>query len=200
MIEAHQQIFLLRHGPVAAETDRCWGWTDLPLHPNADFEKALDNLQLPRGSEVISSDLARARETALRLARKGRGITFRSAEPDLRELHFGLWEGLRWQEIEERYPDAYAHYMKHWRTAQTPEGESWLDLKTRCANWLRRNPPCERTLVIVAHQGSLRALWALIHQAYDPGTLPPDEEELDRQAMNQRWAYGEAIAIQRRRS
>ena len=65
---------------------------------------------------VYSSDLLRAHETARIVAeRKGLGVT---AIRDLRERHFGTWEGLTDEEIVTRFPHA-AHGP--WGDGETKE-------------------------------------------------------------------------------
>ena len=91
--------------------------------------------------------------------------------------------------------------MTQWRTTKTPEGESWTDLKARCRNWLDRAPRDPAALVVVAHQGSLRALWALLGgEAGLAMDRANDDERLDQQAMGQGWGYGEAMTLWRRRA
>src|SRR5574340_1559211 len=58
---------------------------------------------------IYSSDLARALETAKVLAqREDMQVTLL---PQLRERHFGLFQGLTAEQGAELYPLAFAHYM-----------------------------------------------------------------------------------------
>ncbi|MEM1414309.1 MAG: histidine phosphatase family protein [Myxococcota bacterium] len=186
-------MLLVRHGPVDAEPARCWGWTDVALAPSAELDARLAALPVAEGALVVSSDLQRARSTAERLVALHPGTRLGRAQFALRELHFGRWEGLRWEEIERREPEAYAAYMERWRDMPCPGGESWIALRDRCARWLESAPP--EPLVVVAHQGSLRALWALLA----PEARALRDAARDQEAMRRRWAYGEGHRVPRDR-
>ncbi len=58
--------------------------------------------------EIYSSDLRRARATAQAIA-AARNIPL-SLRPALREIDFGQWEGLSWEQIELMDPD----YARKW--------------------------------------------------------------------------------------
>lgn len=63
-----------------------------------------------RASALYCSDLERARETAdlLSAALKLSPV----ADPALREVHVGAWQGLGYEEIATRYPDEWAAWRK----------------------------------------------------------------------------------------
>ncbi|MEH0522643.1 bifunctional RNase H/acid phosphatase [Streptomyces stelliscabiei] len=93
--------------------------------------------------EVVSSPLARCRETAgIVAARLGLGVT---VEDGLRETDFGAWEGLSFGEVRERYPDD----MNAWLTSPDAEptggGESFEAVAHRVA--------ATRDELVAAHRG-----------------------------------------------
>src|SRR6185369_6866034 len=99
-------ILLARHG----ETDwnverRVQGHSDTPLNDRGRQQACALAEELAGESidAVYSSDLLRAHETA-RIVAEQRGLGVTSIR-DLRERHFGTWEGLTDEEIFERYPD-----------------------------------------------------------------------------------------------
>lgn len=99
---------------------------------------------------VYSSDLVRAYETARIVAdRLGLPVTTLS---ELREKHFGTWEGLTDDEVLRRYPSARGG---HWGDGETSE-----QLSQRVLTALRRiaaeHP--DGQVLVVAHGGPLRAL------------------------------------------
>ncbi len=77
----------------------------------------------------------------------------------LKELTFGDWEGLKWDEVEARDPDgARAREADKWRFAP-PHGESYADLVERVRPWLdERNAD----VLVVAHGGVARAFMAIL--------------------------------------
>jgi broad specificity phosphatase PhoE len=148
--------WLVRHAPTGAQG--AVGWTDLA----ADLSDAagLDHLAqaLPR-APVVSSDLARARATADRLAA---GRPRLPDEPGLREIHFGAWEGLSFDEIARRDPAASAAWWADPGPARAPGGESLDDLAARVAAAMDRIAATVGggDVIAVAHMGAILAALA----------------------------------------
>ncbi len=148
-------ILLARHGETDWNVDRrVQGHSDTPLNDTGrEQAQALgEQLAGERIDAVYSSDLVRAHETARAVAEpRGLGVT---AIRDLRERHFGRWEGLTDDEIFARFnptPDAA------WGDGETRE-----EMAERVLDALRRiaaTHPKGRVLV-VSHGGPLRAVLA----------------------------------------
>ena len=146
-------ILLARHG----ETDwnlqrRVQGHSDTPLN-NTGRAQALalaETLDDAAFDAVYARDLARALETARIVAdRKGLEV---KVMPELRERHFGTWEGLTDQEIFSRFPQA--------KTGRWGDAETREEMHARVLAALRRiaaQHPGGRVLV-VTHGGPVRAL------------------------------------------
>jgi probable phosphoglycerate mutase len=65
-----------------------------------------------------------SRQTADRFAaRCGPGIRIKPC-PDLYEIDLGLWQGLEYAQVKERYPSAYAHWKSQPAMVAPPEGEA----------------------------------------------------------------------------
>ena len=148
-------ILLVRHG----ETDwnaerRVQGHSDTPLNETGRMQAlslaiVLDDEPI---DAIYSSDLLRAHETARIVAeRKRLEVT---AIRDLRERHFGTWEGMTDKEIFTRFPEA-AHGL--WGDAETKE-----EMIRRVHDALRRialaHP--DGRILVVTHGGPVRALLA----------------------------------------
>jgi len=105
------QICFIRHG----ETDwnverRIQGQTDVPLN-DTGHKQALAmafNAAHHEFHAIYSSDLLRAQDTAKMLAE--RRVLEVQTMPQLRERHFGIFQGLTGAEGEQRHPEAYARY------------------------------------------------------------------------------------------
>jgi uncharacterized phosphatase len=152
-------ILLARHG----ETDwnverRVQGHSDTPLNDTGrEQARALaEELAGEPIDAVYSSDLVRAHETA-RIVAEQRGLDV-TAIRDLREKHFGTWEGLTDQEIFVRFPQTQETSWRDWGDAETREqmAERVLGALHRIAE----THPDQRVLV-VSHGGPLRAV--LVH-------------------------------------
>jgi broad specificity phosphatase PhoE len=147
------RFWWVRHAPTGRRG--AYGWTDVAA--DLSDHAALDRLAaaLP-AAPVLSSDLARARATADRIAR---GRPRLPDDPAIRELHFGEWEGLGFDAIAERWPDAHRAFWTPPGAAPAPGGES---LEALCA---RVDAAIDRLaaevgagdVVLVAHMGAIMA-------------------------------------------
>jgi broad specificity phosphatase PhoE len=146
-------IYLARHG----ETDwnlrrRVQGHTDRPLNETglAQAQALGDALAAEHLDAVYSSDLSRASDTA-RIVAEPRRIDV-TAIPELREKHFGTWEGLTDDEVLVRFPHAVAG---GWGDAETSE-----ELAARVYTALRKIASRHdgEHVLVVTHGGPMRAV------------------------------------------
>lgn len=107
---------------------------------------------------IYCSDLSRARATAAALARRWDVAPL--IRPDLREMHFGAWEGLSWAEVIERYPRIARRWLTECPQPRIPGGEPFTDFKKRVAHELRGIVVENRgrRVVVVTHAGVIRAV------------------------------------------
>jgi phosphoserine phosphatase len=148
-------ILLVRHGETDWNRDRrVQGHSDTPLNDTgrAQAHALAEELAGEELDAVYCSDLLRAHETARIVAeRKGLDVT---AISDLRERHFGTWEGLTDEEIFARFPAAREG------PAAWGDGETREEMAARVFGALERiaeSHPDGRVLV-VSHGGPLRAV------------------------------------------
>jgi broad specificity phosphatase PhoE len=148
------ELLLVRHG----ETDwnveqRVQGHTDRPLNETglAQAQALATELADEHLDAVYASDLSRARDTARAIA-DPRGLEV-AVLPALRERHFGTWEGLRHDEIHERFP--HRAESDPWGDGETPEelAARVLSALGDIAEW---HP--EGRVLVVTHGGALRAV------------------------------------------
>jgi glucosyl-3-phosphoglycerate phosphatase len=106
---------------------------------------------------VVSSDLARAAETA-RAVCEHVGLPLR-LDPRLRETHFGLWQGLTGDEAAARWPSEFARWR---RGDDCPVGgEKAVDVGARASAVVAEVLPSVAdgaSLLLVTHGGTARAL------------------------------------------
>jgi probable phosphoglycerate mutase len=117
------EILLIRHG----ETDwnaerRLQGHLDIELNSEGVRQATLlaAALSCEQVDAIYASDLRRARQTAQALA-TDRNLTVQ-IEPDLRERCYGAFEGLRYVEIAERFPEAYEAMLARELDTRYPSG------------------------------------------------------------------------------
>ena len=108
-----------------------------PLTAEGSQEAAVAGRQLrERGiAAVYSGDGEAERQTAALLAAE-LGVKART-EPGLRELDYGLWQGLTVTEIKRRQPRAYRQWEEAPASVRPPSGESLEELRDRLAPALR---------------------------------------------------------------
>ena len=155
------RLYLLRHGQVAdGHTNRYHGNNDIELSPQGirQLEEAGAQLQDVELAGVYASDLTRAVQGAEIICR-GRKIKPRTL-PEFREIHFGVWEGLSFQEIMEQYPEDLQARFKDLPNFRIPGGESLMDLKARALPALQEliESHYEQAFLLVAHAGINRVI------------------------------------------
>jgi probable phosphoglycerate mutase len=159
-------ILLIRHGETAWNAvRRLQGHTDIAL--NGEGERQAEALAQALAGEaldlIVSSDLLRARQTAQAVARY-HAVPLHS-DAALRERGYGVFEGLLYTEIAERYPIEFAEWQARDVDSRMPHGarvaESFREFNTRCldalAAWAGRYPG--RTMAVVAHGGVLECAY-----------------------------------------
>ncbi len=155
------RLFFIRHGQtVWNHSGRYQGITDVPL---SDFGRRQAQSLVPYFDKVevdavYASDLSRARDTAFPLA-KSKGLDMQVISA-LREIDFGDWEGLTYEEITARWPGAIEHMYSHPDTLKIQNGESFADVQERSYAALRKIL-AERdgqTIAVISHGGTIRCL------------------------------------------
>lgn len=112
--------------------------------------------------KVVSSDLRRARDTALAIAAP-HGLSV-EVTPALRELDFGAWEGRDLRDLWREQPEAARAWEADIEHTPPSFGESVRDLELRVRDfWHQLDARGE--VVVVAHRGSLAALQSLLSGA-----------------------------------
>jgi probable phosphoglycerate mutase len=156
------RLCIIRHG----ETDwnvekRIQGHTDVPLNAvgRAQALAMAFSAAHQRFHAIYSSDLMRAMETAQVLAQREDLVV--NPLPQLRERHFGLFQGITAAQGAERYPEAYAHYMARDLDYSFETGESLCQFAERVAggiDWLVRHHSGQ-TIAAVSHSGVLDVVY-----------------------------------------
>ena len=160
------ELILIRHG----ETDwnvqgRFQGQIDVPLNAvgRRQAELMAERLAQERVDVFYSSDLLRTRQTAAPAAAK---LALEAAmDAALREQHFGILEGMSFDEVQARHPDELAAWMRHDPDYALPEGESVRVFHARVVGAVRalaaRHPG--QRLAIVTHGGVLDMIFRTVH-------------------------------------
>ena len=108
-------------------------------------------------SKIYSSKQKRASKTAEILS-KATNIEYAVIE-GLEEMNLGVWEGLSWAEVKEKYPAEYEEWYINRRYTKTPKGESYEDMLKRVfaaiKNIIKEN---REDVVIVTHSAVIMSI------------------------------------------
>lgn len=141
----------VRHGPTHEKS--FVGWRDVPadLSDTALIARVRDHL--PDDALVVSSDLVRSTATADVLQQDGH-IRL-PHEPDLREIDFGVWDGMRFDAVAARDPELSRAFWDQPGDIRAPEGESWNQTMARVSKVVDRLSAAHqgRHIIAVAHFG-----------------------------------------------
>lgn len=155
-------IRLVRHPETQIPPGVCAGRLDLPITPGG--RAVLAGLVLmarefcPR--QIVTSDARRSRETAEAM---GLALDLEPlVDPIWREIHFGTWEGRRWEDLEQEDPTGYWEWMEHFDRIAPPEGESFAMLQARVVEALKALAGTGGRHLVVSHAGPIRAALAWV--------------------------------------
>jgi broad specificity phosphatase PhoE len=153
-------LLLVRHGRIGDRYEgRFVGSTDVPLAADSttEIEALARHPSLQRPNKCICSPLKRARQTAEILA-EAMGLTI-EVNPDLREVDFGQWEGLTFEEIAASEPESVDRWASWEDDFSFPEGEAlchFFDRVKKSADMIAADSA--QTILSVSHGGVIRAM------------------------------------------
>ncbi|MFP3974854.1 MAG: alpha-ribazole phosphatase [Chloroflexota bacterium] len=159
------RLVLVRHGETEwNRTFRFQGQSDIELSEVGlrEAERVSDRLSGEKIDTIYASDLKRAATTAQIIASRHGMSDSINYTPMLRELSFGDFEGLTFDEIQRDYHDVFN--MQDWidRPLEVvfPNGEGVVHLATRTKQFTESldGHVSEGTTLLVAHGGALQVL------------------------------------------
>jgi broad specificity phosphatase PhoE len=152
-------LLFIRH----AETDlagRFCGHSD-PLvneRGHRQIEELIETLKTESIDAIYSSDLSRAMTTADAIG-KVFGLSPIKV-PELREISFGEWEGLSWQEIESRDQVYARRWSEAYPNLPAPGGEAFEAFQSRVLSKVKHLLAIrsQRCAAVVTHAGVMRVV------------------------------------------
>lgn len=149
------ELVLIRHTKVAVEKGICYGFTDVELASTFTTE-AVETASQIKGitfDEIWSSPLSRC----MKLSKELFPEQTINTDERLKELNFGDWEGLTWEQIFE-HPQG-KNWMNNYHNKQCPNGESFQDQIKRIIDFHKEKKKYFRNkqVAIISHAGSIRA-------------------------------------------
>ncbi|MEO0370995.1 MAG: histidine phosphatase family protein [Pseudomonadota bacterium] len=144
------RVFWVRHGPTHAKA--MVGWSDIPADLSDTARIARLEAFLPREAVVVSSDLIRAVATADAIQGPRTRLPH---DPDLREIHFGVWEMQNFDTIEDQ--ERLRAFWDEPGLVRAPGGDTWDDVTARVDRGINRamiaHPGVD--IIAVAHMGAI---------------------------------------------
>ena len=149
------RIVLVRHGePDESVRGRCYGRLDVGLSPRGceQMRQVWRLLSAEPLSAIYSSPRRRSVESASVLAARCSAVT---VDERLREIDFGDFEGLTYDDIAERFSETYEQWMTRPTEVTFPGGENFAAMAARVGEALGHIRGAHRgqTVAIVSHGG-----------------------------------------------
>tara|TARA_R110000787_G_scaffold20666_22_gene61538 strand:+ start:390 stop:974 length:585 start_codon:yes stop_codon:yes gene_type:complete len=141
----------VRHGPTHEKS--FVGWRDVPADLSDTALIARVRSHLPDQARMVSSDLVRSVATADALTTpQHRRLPH---EPDLREINFGIWDGMRFDAIAARDPELSRAFWEKPGDIRAPGGETWNETMARVSAVVDRLNAAhpDGHIIAVAHFG-----------------------------------------------
>ncbi|MDQ0203192.1 histidine phosphatase family protein [Pectinatus haikarae] len=157
------KIVLIRHGQTSWNLEgRFQGQSDTDLIPEGIKQAQLlaEKFPLQKIDAVYCSDLSRTKCTAKPIAERF-GLTMKPVSK-LREMSFGQWEGILFEDINKKWPNAMKDFFDNPQSVSIPEGENFQQVQDRAMQAIRAaiKENSGGSLAIVAHGAVNRAILA----------------------------------------
>ncbi len=160
-------LYLIRHGATQGDgVKRYKGSLDVPLSEEGIEQIKRVALYL---SQIIKDERPVVYSSPLSRALKSAEIISDNFNvkpvviPELRERSFGIWEGMSFDEIKERYLEEFSLWSSNPLRYSPPEGESTLEVRDRVMKafkWILQATASslQPDIIIVAHGGVNRII------------------------------------------
>jgi alpha-ribazole phosphatase len=161
-----RELLFIRH----AETDMAGtfcGHSDPELNARGRIQlgELIDRLRVEEIGAIYTSDLRRAHTTGMAIAKAfDVECHVRSA---LREINFGQWEGITWEQIERRDEPYARRWIAEYPRLPAPDGESLSDFERRVLQEVKllssQADAADCSIAVVTHAGVLRTVLCAMH-------------------------------------
>jgi len=167
------QLLLVRHGEVEDSYHKIFGGRiDMNLSPRGREQARMLAvfLQGKKIDAIYASPMKRVQQTLAPFL--ANGAPAQKILPDLREVDFGDWTGLNWEQVCERFHLLTHEWLDHIERGVAPNGENGFQFRARvepCVRDIVKNHPGQTT-AIFCHGGVIRMILAILLKLPLPGT------------------------------
>ncbi len=155
------ELIMIRHGETDINKKHLYcGWNEAGLNDRGmkEAERLRDVLAEEKIDIIYSSDLRRSLHTAEII----NSVHSVSIIPSygLRELNFGQWQDISFEEISSLYPEEYKKWIENWLSYRIPDGESMIDFYERVTQTSDEIIETNKNskILIVTHSGPIRCI------------------------------------------
>lgn len=159
------RLLLIRHAEVEASYQKKFGgWIDMNLSPTGKKQAKIlaDYLRSKTIDAIYASPMKRVQQTlAPTLKLNGHGQIMMNG---LREIDFGKWTGLGWQEVEEQFKFKSHEWLEEIHHRGVPSGESGKVFRARVEPCLREilKKHHRQNVAVFCHGGVIRMILAIL--------------------------------------
>jgi broad specificity phosphatase PhoE len=159
------RLYLVRHGEVESRYHRVFGGRiDMELSPlgHKQVDAAANYFQRHLPDVIYSSPMKRVQQTLAPLSKLA-GLE-PIIIPGLREVDFGVWTGLSWQQVYDQYQVSAFDWLNQLELGAIAEAERTADFRKRVDEGLRQilRESFGKEVAVIAHGGVIRMLLSLI--------------------------------------
>lgn len=155
------ELILIRHGETDINKKQLYcGWNESGLNDRGikEAERLKDVLAGEKIDSIYSSDLRRSLHTA-EIINSVHSVSIITSY-GLRELNFGQWQDISFEEIRSLYPEEYKEWTENWLSYRIPGGESMIDFYDRVTKTADEIIEASKNskILIVTHSGPIRCI------------------------------------------
>lgn len=159
------RLFLLRHGEVESRYHRVFGGRiDMELSPDGHQQARLlaDYLRTTSMDAIYVSPMKRAQQTLAPITAHCRSVP--KILPGLREVDFGDWTGLGWQQVREQFQTNPFEWLNKLEQAAIPNAEPVQQFRDRVEPCLQQilHDHTGQTVAVVCHGGVIRMMLSIL--------------------------------------
>lgn len=159
------RLYLLRHAEVEERYHRVFGGRidmELSAHGHRQAQSLAAHLQRVSFDAIYASPMKRAQQTLAQLIAQ-RSLTAVVLD-ELREVDFGSWTGLTWDEVRERFQTSPFRWLDQLEQGLIRDAEPASGFRERVDAGLRKmlSAQPEKAIAVVCHGGVIRMLLAIL--------------------------------------
>ncbi len=165
-METVTRLILIRHGEVAERYHRVFGGSQIDMElserGHRQAQSLADYIASAPPEVLYSSPMRRVQQTLAPLAQQSALTPI--LLPGLREVDFGTWTGLNWDQVQERFNRSPFDWLNMLESGGIAEAESSLSFRERvelCLQQILRESS-GRTVAVVCHGGVIRMLLSIL--------------------------------------